>query len=226
MKKGFSYIYIIMVCLALCGCAKKEYYYEGKELVDKAKENHTAFEGAWITVNDYISHTDVQSIEYQFQGEVMTYMYAADIDGKQYYEYNNGTELNYITMPDETEWSFIAKGMEGYYTYSKASRHYFADGEQLFADYEAAVSGSEISETEYDTTVTLNYDLEKLKQYSAFAEYDEITDFSVTFNIDKSSGNCIRYDSKYTLSDGTEEWYVVIISERPTDGPVMRTEIE
>lgn len=226
MKKIFSYIYIIMVCLCVCGCAKKEYYYEGKELVDRAAENHTALEGALVIVGDGTDNAFMQCIEYQFQGEVMTYMYAADIDGKQYYEYNNGTELNYITLPDETEWSFIAKGTEGYYTYSKASRHYFADGEQLFADYEAAVSGSEISETEYDTTVTLNYDLEKLKQYSAFAEYDGITDFSVTFDIDKSSGNCIKYDSKYTLSDGTEEWYIVIISERPTDGPVERAEIE
>lgn len=226
MKKVFSYIYIIMVCLALCGCAKKEYYYEGKELIDKAKENHTAFEGAWITVNDYISHTDVQSIEYQFQGEVMTYMYSAHIDGKDYYEYNNGTELNYITLPDETEWSFIAKGTEGYYTYSKASRHYFADGEQLFADYEAAVSGSEIKETDTQTMLTLSYDLEKLKQYSAFAEYDGLTDFSVLFSIDKSSGNCLRYDTKYTLSDGTEEHYIMNIFERTANGPVMRTEIE
>lgn len=226
MKKIKSLIYIIIVCLGLGSCAAQEYTYEGKELVDRARENHTAFEGAWITVNDYIDNFPVQSIEYQFQGEVMTYMYSAHIDGKDYYEYNNGTELNYITLPDETEWSFASKGSEGYYSYSKASRHYFADGEQLFADYAAAVSGSEISETDTQTMLTLSYDLEKLKKYSAFEAYEGLTDFSVLFSIDKESGNCIRYDTKYTLSDGTEEWYIMNVFERTDTGAVERVEIE
>ena len=226
MKKVLSLIYIIIVCLGVSACSAKEYNYEGKELIDRAAENHTALEGAYILVNDHISSEAVQSIEYQFQGEVLTYMYSAHIDGKDYYEYNNGTELNFITLPDETEWSFYAKGDENYYSYSKASRHYFTDGAQLFADYEAAVSASEIKETETGTYITLSYDLEKLKQYSAFAGYDGLTDFSVLFFIDNASGNCIRYDSKYTLSDGTEEWYIMHIYERSESGAVQRTEIE
>lgn len=225
MKKIFSYIYIIMVCLCVCGCAKKEYYYEGKELIDKAAEIHTSYESASVSVNKGLSET-LQYIEYRFEGEVMQYMYSANVDGKGYFEFNNGTELNYITLPDETEWSFVAKGTEGYYTYSRASRHYFADGEQLFADYEAAVADSEITENDGQTIIRLSYDTEKLKQYSALKEYGEFADFSMTFYINNELGCCTMFTNDYTLTDGTKHSYTVTAFRRNENLPIERIEIE
>ncbi len=208
----------------MCGCAKQTYNYEGKDLIDKAAEIHTGFESAWVTIySDEL--TDKQSIVYRFEGEVMQYMYSAHIDGKTYYEFNNGTELNYITLPDETEWSFTAKGSEDYYSYSKASRHYFADGSQLFTDYEAAVSGSEITEIDGSINIKLSYDLEKLSQYSAFAGY-EFTDFSMEFFIDKENGRCLVFSNEYTLADGTSHSYQVTMLEKDANEPIERIEIE
>ncbi len=208
----------------MCGCARKEYNYEGKELIDKAAQLHTEFESAGVSVySDDL--TDKQMIMYRFEGEVMQYMYSAQIDGKTYYEFNNGTELNCITLPDETEWSFTAKGSEDYYSYSKASRHYFADGAQLFTDYEAAVSGSEITESDDAINIRLNYDLEKLSQYSALAEY-EFTDFSMDFFILKEDGRCTSFRNKYTLADGTSHTYQVNMRERDVNEPIERIEIE
>ncbi len=226
MKKIFSYIYIIMVCLALCGCAQKEYNYEGKELIDKAAEIHTSYESADVTISDGITDEVLQKIEYRFEGEVMQYMYSAHLDGKDYYEYNNGTELNYITLPDDTEWSFAAKGTEGYYTYSKASRHYFADGAQLFADYEAAVASSEIRDTGEQMIVKLVYDTEKLSEYAAFREYGDFKEFTMIFYIDKDGGNCIQFRNDYTSADGTNYSYWVRMFERDANEPVKRIEIE
>ena len=215
-----------MVCLCVCGCAAKEYNYEGKELIDRAAEIHTSYESAQVIINAGGEDADSQSIEYRFEGEVMQYMYSAHIDGKDYYEFNNGTELNYITLPDETQWSFTAKGSEDYYSYSKASRHYFADGAQLFTDYEAAVSESEIKETENQMIVKLSYDLEKLSQYSALKEYGEFTDFAMVFYIDKEQGNCLMFRNDYTLADGMSYSYTVTAFERNAEEPIKRIEIE
>lgn len=224
MKKIFSYIYIIMVCLCACGCSQKEHYYEGKELIDRAAEIHTSFGSATVSVSE--GAETVQYIEYRFEGEVMQYMYSAHVDGKHYYEYNNGTELNYITLPDETEWSFAAKGSEGYYTYSKASRHYFADGAQLFNDFEAAVSSSEIHDTGEQMIVKLDYDTKKLSEYTAFREYGDFKEFTMVFYIDKDGGNCIQFRNDYTSADGTNYSYWVRMFERDANEPVKRIEIE
>lgn len=210
----------------MCGCAKKEYYYEGKELIDKAAEIHTDYESASVTISDDVTNEVLQKIEYRFEGEVMQYMYSAHVDDKDYYEYNNGTELNYITLPDETEWSFAAKGTEGYYTYSKASRHYFADGAQLFTDYEAAVSSSEIHDTGEQMIVKLDYDIDKLSEYAALREYGEFKDFTMIFYIDKDGGNCIQFRNDYTLADGVSYSYWVRMFERDANEPVKRIEIE
>lgn len=229
MKKIKSLIYIIIVCLSLCSCGQKTVYYDGKELIDKAAEIHTSYESASVSVSEglALSASDtLQYIEYRFEGDVMQYMYYANVDGKSYYEFNNGTELNYITLPDETEWSFAAKGSEGYYSYSKVSRHYFADGAQLFTDYEGAVSDSEIIEKDGQTIIKLSYDLEKLKQYSALKEYGEFTDFSMTFYINNELGCCTMFTNEYTLADGTDHAYTVLAFRRNEALPIERGDLQ
>lgn len=222
MKKLKSLIYIIIVCLSLSSCGQQVNNYEGKELIDRAAEIHTSFESASVSVSE--GSETVQYIEYRFEGDVMQYMYSARIDGKAYLEFNNGTELNYITLPDETQWSFAAKGSEGYYSYSKASRHYFADGAQLFTDYEGAVSSSEITENDGQTIIKLSYDLEKLKQYSALREYGEFTDFSMTFYINNELGCCTMFKNNYTLADGTKHSYTIMAFRRNESLPIERIE--
>ena len=226
MKKILSLIYIIIVCLGVSACSAKEYNYEGKELIDKAAEIHTGYESASVTISDEFTNEVLQSIEYRFEGEVMQYMYSAHLDDKDYYEYNNGTELNFITLPDETEWSFYAKGDENYYSYSKASRHYFADGAQLFTDYEAAVMSSEIHDTGEQMIVKLDYDISKLSQYAALKEYGDFKEFTMIFYINKDGGNCIQFRNDYTIADGTNFSYWVRMFERDVNESVKRVEIE
>lgn len=213
MKKIlFLMIFFLLFC---AGCAGTEY--DGRAEIERARELHTGRAGASVTMTDDRTGEVVQKLDYLFVGEVMTYMYMGEADGTRYYEFNNGTELNTVTLPDETEWSFIAKGSEGYYSYSKASRHYYADGARLFAVYEAAIDGTERS----GNTIRFSYDEAKLSEYAAFAEMGGISDFSMSYSFDEA-GYCTKFINAYTM-DGTAYSYTVTIEGR--DEPVTRTEV-
>lgn len=205
----------IIIVLLLGGCAKTVQY-TGREKIERAREMHTALSGADITMTDNVSGEVIQQISYLFVGEAMTYMYMGAQDGKLYYEYNNGTELDWITLPDDTEWSFAAKGSEDYYGYSKASRHYFADGARLFAVYETAIESTEWS----NDTLSLSYDEEKLAEYAAFSGM-EIEDFTLSYSFCEQ-GQCKEFTNEYTL-DGEKHSYTVSIGQRTE--PVERTEV-
>lgn len=209
-------LFVMFFCILFCaGCAGAEY--DGRAEIERARALHTDRAGATVTMIDARTGEILQKIDYLFVGEVMTYMYMGAADGKRYYEFNNGTELNTITLPDETEWRFIAKGSEGYYSYSKASRHYYADGARLFAVYEAAIDGTERS----GNTIRFSYDEAKLSEYGAFAEMGEISDFTLSYTFDES-GYCTEFTNAYTM-DGEAYSYTVTIEGR--DEPVTRTEV-
>lgn len=213
MKKTLlAALFFLLFC---AGCASADY--DGRVELERARALHTARDGATVTMTDDRTGEVVQKLDYLFVGEVMTYMYMGAQDGTRYYEFNNGTELNTVTLPDETEWSFLAKGSEGYYSYSKASRHYYADGVRLFAVYEAAVDGTERSEN----TIRFSYDEAKLSEYAAFAEMGELSDFSMSYTFDEA-GYCTEFTNAYTM-DGTAYSYTVTIEGR--DEPVTRTEV-
>lgn len=216
-------IYIIIV-YAICGCGNSVNY-EGKDMVDRAAALHTEKESAELVVMDNLTGKSVQRIEYRFVGDIMQYMYTGELEGKTYYEYNNGTELNFITIPDETEWSFTSKGKEDFYNYSRASRHYFADGAQLFCDYEGAVKEAVLNRF-YDVDILkLTYDTDRLMQYSALAAYGKFSDFVIEFNLDHETGECKRIRTKYTLENGEKADYTVVFLPREASEEIKRTEI-
>ncbi len=213
MKKTLlAALFFLLFC---AGCVSAEY--DGRAEIERARELHTGRAGASVTMTDDRTGEVVQKLDYLFVGEVMTYMYMGKADGTRYYEFNNGTELNTITLPDETQWSFIAKGSEGYYSYGKASRHYYADGARLFAVYEAAIDGTE----RMGNTIRFSYDEAKLSEYAAFAEMGEISDFSMSYTFDEA-GYCTEFTNAYTM-DGTAYSYTVTIKGR--DESITRTEV-
>lgn len=214
MKKTLlAALFFLLFC---AGCASAEY--DGRDELERARALHTARDGATVTMTDDRTGEVVQKIDYLFVGEVMTYMYMGAQDGTRYYEFNNGTELNTITLPDETEWSFVAKGSEGFYSYGKASRHYYADGAQLFSVYEAALSDTS---RPAENTILFSYDAAKLSEYAAFSEMGEISDFSLSYTFDEA-GYCTKFTNAYTM-DGTAYSYTVTIEGR--DEPIERTEV-
>lgn len=218
-----SLIYIIIVCLTLCGCQKTPDY-TGKADIEKARSLHTELESAKITMTDDITGEVIQEIEYLFVGEVMTYMYMGKEGETTYYEYNNGTELNFITLPEEKEWNFTAKGSDGYYTYSKASRHYFADGAQLFAVYPTAISAvTEVDEDNGGKSYVYIYNTASLKDYGAFEGMGDIAIFTMTYSLNPD-GYCTRFTNTYTM-DEVDYSYTVEISEMNGLEKVERTEV-
>ncbi len=224
MKKTSLFIYIIIVCLSLCGCAK-QIDYIGKADIEKARELHTGLESAHITVTDEISGEVIQEIVYKYEGEVMTYMYTGRDGETTYYEYNNGTELNMMTKPEQSEWSFVAKGDENYYSYSKSAPHYFADGEQLFATYPTAVS--DVSTIEYEEGGRCHvymYDDAKLMELDSFKNMGTISDFDMSYELDEN-GYCTEIENIYTI-DGIHYHYAIGISEMNGIEKVERTEIQ
>ena len=224
MKKRTSvFIYTIMVCciLALAGCANS---YEGKDLVDKAKQLHTGLEAAHIEVEDIrgghnSDRPPVQEIWYRFQGDVMQYMYIGrDLEtGEEYYEFNNGTELDTWHTGD-SEWSFAAKGTESYYSYSRAKRHYFADGELLFNDHAAAVTGSEVTYPFDVPLVHLTYDADKIAQSPEMAG---VTEYEQYYTI-TDDGTC-WLEVYYTQNGEKRDYSTMVLYQDPAD-PIERIE--
>ncbi len=216
-------IYILMVCFAVSvtGCSSGTY--EGKELVDKAKQLHTELEAAHITVEDISGgdHTGphVQEIWYRFVGDVMQYMYIGrDLEtGEEYYEFNNGTELDTWHTGD-AEWSFVAKGSEGYYSYSRTKRHWFADGALLLNDYAAAVSTSRIITFGDTNGVVLNYSDEALLKYQSM---QGITGLEQNYAFDGDM--CALFEVSYE-KDGRDYKYLTMINAENTEKPVERIE--
>ena len=216
-------VYIIMVfCIfAVSGCAGTVNY-EGKELVDRAKQLHTELEAAHITVTDEISGIVVQEITYRFVGDVMQYMYIGrDAEtGEEYYEFNNGTELDTWHTGD-TAWSFAAKGSDSYYGYSRASRHYFADGAWLLDEHISAISSAEMGNFNANKWVRLKYDDAKISGYETMTGvvgYEQ----SYTFE-ENDTGYCYALAVNFTR-DGREYRYVTMIGYYDKDKPVERIE--
>lgn len=222
LRKLLIPIYIIIV-YCLSGCSSPAY--EGKALVDKAAKLHTELESAHIILMDGLSGETLQEITYRFSGDVMQYMYIGydPETGKTYCEFNNGTELDRITLPEDTEWTCVSKGNEGYYGYSRAARHYFADGTMLMADYDMAVSDTHIIEEKLYRTLYLRYDVDKLSQYSALAEAGEFSEFGMEFTFD-TDGRCRQVWNVYTLSDGTKHSYGIWINPRDAALPIEITQ--
>lgn len=232
MKKRRSYflIYILMVyaVFSISGCTATANY-EGKDLVDKAKALHTGLEAAHITVDDirgghYADRPPVQEIWYRFVGDVMQYMYIGrDLEtGEEYYEYNNGTELDTWRTGD-TAWTGTAKGSEGYYNYSRAKRHYFADGGQLLDDHSSAVKSARVqSEAGGIKSVRIAYDDGKIAQND---QMSGVTGYEQEYWID----TVIRDGVCYTLNvwyekDGKEYSYEIGIGSRDPADPIERIE--
>ena len=224
---------MVLCVFALSGCSGADY--EGKDLVDKAKKLHTEREAAHITVQDISGghHSDrppVQEIWYRFQGDVMQYMYIGrDFEtGEEYYEFNNGTELDTWHTGD-TEWTFAAKGSEGYYSYSRAKRHYFADGELLLNDYPSAVRSAEVkNEVGGIKRVLIQYDDAKISQYE---QMSGVTDYSQEYwtdnifdsNVIVDNGQCYSLIVSYS-KDGKKYSYHISIAFPDPSAPIERIE--
>ena len=216
------YIIMVLCVFALSGCSGADY--EGKDLVDKAKKLHTEREAAHIQVEDMISGEVVQDITYRFVGDVMQYMYIGrdPETGEEYYEFNNGTELDTWHTGD-TEWTFAAKGSEDYYSYSRAKRHYFADGNLLLDDHAAAVSGSSVTdETIGWKVIHLTYSDDKIAQSE---QMSGVTGYSQTYftDFDDSELNCFEMTTSYQ-KEGKEYWYLIHIESTDPADPIERIE--
>ena len=217
-------VYIIMVCCiaSIAGCSFTGNY-EGKDLVDRAKKLHTELEAAHIKVEDRINGVIVQEIWYRFAGDVMQYMYIGRDagTGEEYYEFNNGTELDTWHTGD-TAWSFAAKGSEGFYNYSRAKRHYFADGELLLNDYASAVKTAKIrSEVGEAKSVIVSYDDSKISQNE---QMTGVTDYCQEYLLSvHREGECSGLTVSYLL-DGKEQKFMIAVQECDPSAPIERAE--
>lgn len=209
-----------MVCCiaSIAGCSFTGNY-EGKDLVDRAKKLHTELEAAHIQVEDRINGIIVQEIWYRFAGDVMQYMYIGrdPETGEEYYEFNNGTELDTWHTGDAA-WSFAAKGGEGFYNYSRAKRHYFADGELLFDDHAADVTGSEVTYPFETPLVRLSYDAGKIARSP---EMEGVTEYEQYYTI-TDDGTC--WLEVYYTRNGKKQDYATMVFYLDPNAPIERAE--
>ena len=148
--------------------------------------------------------------------------------GEEYYEFNNGTELDTWHTGD-TEWTFAVKGSEDYYSYSRAKRHYFADGELLLNDYPSAVRSAEVkNEVGGIKRVLIQYDDAKISQYE---QMSGVTDYSQEYwtdnifdsNVIVDNGQCYSLIVSYS-KDGKKYSYYISIAFPDPSAPIERIE--
>ena len=219
-KRNLIFIYIIMVlCVfALSGCSGAKGY-EGEDVVDRAKQHHTDLEAASISVQDRNTGVIVQEIDYRFVGDIMQYMYIGrDAEtGEEYYEFNNGTELDTWHTGD-TAWTGVAKGNEGFYNYSRVKRHYFSDGALLLNDYASAVKSASTNYERGDTKVVkvvkIEYDdavISQNEQMSGVTGYRQ----EYWINVTQGSSECDSCYVDYTKDGKTYSYWIKIDSRDP-----------
>lgn len=207
-QKIFSLLLLLLVLMTiptLGACSFENGAYkniEGYSDVQKAKKLYTDLDSGhfYMQDNSTAQVTEEFTFRYREDGN-LTYIYMGTESDKVYYEFHNGSEINYKTNTD-TEWSFTAQGNEQYFVYDRKNRHPYTN-EGVISLNAYAVTDSKTEENENGKKITFYYNAELLADQ--LAELGEIKSFesSIWLNND---GYCYRLDQKGVFQkDGAEE---------------------
>ena len=114
------------------------------------------------------------------------------------------------------------KGNEDYYNYSRAKRHYFADGALILNDYASAAKSATVRTEKGDTKVVkIEYDDSKIAQYD---QMSGVTGYRQEYWLDIAGADgCTLLYVDYS-KDGKTYSYRVTINRSSPDEPIKRAE--
>lgn len=177
---------------------------EGYAQAARAQKLYSELESCHFYMqNNATSEKTVEfTFKYRADGQ-LEYMYTASDEEGLYLEYHNGSELNRREV-GQKEWSFISRGSDNYYSYSKENKHPFTT-EGVISVNAYAVTDSSAEKDGDGEKISFKYDAAAFE--GSFEGMGKIKSFESTVWIN-SEGYCYRLDQKGVFEkDGEENVY-------------------
>lgn len=196
VNKAFDVVLLFSLFVILTGCLPGNADYSniiGYPEVAEAKKLYEELDSGHFYMIDNTSGriTEEFTFKYRDDGQ-LTYLYKGTDGDNVYFEYHNGSEINYKKSVAD-EWKFVSKGDPDYYSYSRKDKHpYTVSGVISVNAY--AVTESDVQDTENGgKKVSFKYNAEYLA--SSLSELGELKSFESSVWLNKD-GYCYRLDQK------------------------------
>lgn len=202
---AFAPILVLMAVTMLGACSFGENSYkdiEGYDDVQRAKKLYTELDSGHFYMQDNSTGKVTEEFTFRYREDGnLTYIYMGTERETIYYEFHNGSEINYKTNSD-AEWSFTEQGNEKYFVYDRENRHPYTN-EGVISMNAYAVTDSKVEKSADGKKITFYYNAELLADQ--LAELGEIQSFESSVWLD-GDGYCYRLDQKGVFEkDGAEE---------------------
>lgn len=216
MKKIFKITALALIgIVTLTACNKNFDNIAGYKDVQNAKSLYAALGSGHLQIKDNDSGIVTQDFKFKYDGDTLVYSYIGTDGEKTYYEYNNGTELDY-TDSDSTEWKFYTQANEEFYSYNRATPHPLASETAISINPDSITDGTVTENADGTKTIAYNYDISMLNSYaSSLSEVGTLKKFSTTLSL-SADGYCTELSQLATLEDAEGEFevnYTMTISE-------------
>ena len=198
------------IVIAVCGCSKSYDHIAGYDVVSKAKQLYASLNSAHVKIKDNNANLITQDFLYKYNGDTLVYCYIGTDGEKTYYEYNNGSELNY-TDSTMTQWNFYDMSAPEFYSYSRSQPHPMASQTAISINADSIVDGGVADNPDGSKLITYHYDAAQLNSYaSSLSTVGTLVEFTTTLCINPD-GYCtelsqlaiLEVDGKQTSVDYT-----------------------
>lgn len=177
LKKISASAAALLLCVGvLSGCSEGSKF-EGCDEINAAKTLYENVNSGHVKVVDNITGLITQDFTFMYDdSDVLVYSYRGTDGEIIFYEYGNGSEINYCYAGDN-EWSVITQGSEDFYNYTRTNKHAFTS-QSVISLNESSIIGTKAEPTEDGgKIVTVEYDVARLNQ-NAGSQMDAIGSFA------------------------------------------------
>lgn len=167
---------LLMSAALFTGCAGGSKF-DGCDEINAAKKLYENVDSGHVTVVDNITGLITQDFTFMYDdSDVLNYSYRGTDGDVIFYEYGNGSEINYCYATDN-QWSVIIQGSDEFYNYTRTNRHAFTS-QSVISLNESSITGTTVKDnSDGGKTVTVQYDVAKLNTNSG-SQMDAIGSFA------------------------------------------------
>lgn len=195
----------VLIATGGCSLGMPDYsYIDGYTEVANAQKLYAELDSGHFYMQDNTSgeKTGEFTFKYREDGQLM-YMYMASDEEGLYLEFHNGSEIN-LKRTGRKDWSFVSRGDEDYYSYSRENKHPFTT-EGVISMNAFAVTDSLAEKDGEGEKISFKYNVAAFE--GSFEGMGSLRSFESTVWIN-GEGYCYRLDQKGVFEkDGGENVY-------------------